>query len=149
MDAPLPMTSQRPYLLRAIHAWVVDNDMTPHLLVDATLPGVRVPPGVVRDGKVVLNIADRAVARLELGDDFITFSARFGGVSQTVRVPVDAVLAIYARETGLGMAMPAEPESETRAGVPEAPHDDSSPETDPPQDGPPRPRGGSHLRVVK
>ncbi len=145
------MTSQRPYLLRAIHAWVVDNGMTPHLLVDAAMPGVRVPPGVVRDGKVVLNIADRAVARLEFGDDLITFSARFGGVSQTVRVPVDAVLAIYARETGLGMAMPPQPESDTQ-GVEDAsgapPDGDTGPDTDPPAPEPPK-RGGGHLRVVK
>lgn len=100
------MTSQRPYLLRAIHEWISDNGMTPHLLVDANASGVHVPPGTAKDGKVVLNIAERAVQQLSLGNEFITFGARFGGVAHEVFVPVDAVLAIYSRETGQGMALP-------------------------------------------
>lgn len=107
-DAPTSMTSHRPYLLRALWEWIADNGMTPHLLVDATRPDVRVPPHTVKEGRVVLNIADRAVAHLQMGNDVITFSARFGGVSQQVSVPVGAVLAIYARETGQGMALPDE-----------------------------------------
>lgn len=102
------MTSQRPYLIRALWEWIADNGMTPHLLVDAEVDGVRVPPSTVNDGKVVLNIADRAVAHLQMGNEDIAFSARFGGVTHAVIVPVDAVLAIYARETGQGMALPAE-----------------------------------------
>ena len=100
------MTSHRPYLLRALYEWIADNGMTPHVLVDATQPGVRVPPHTVKDGRVVLNIADRAVARLEMDNDSIRFTARFGGVSHPVTVPISAVLAIYARETGQGMALP-------------------------------------------
>ena len=97
-DAP-SMTSYRPYLLRALTEWINDNGMTPHILVDAGVPGVRVPPGTVREGKVVLNIADRAVVGLHMDNEWIGFTARFGGVSQKVDVPVGAVLAVYARET--------------------------------------------------
>ena len=100
------MTSHRPYLLRALYEWIVDNGMTPHLLVDARLPGVRVPPHTVKEGRVVLNVAERAVARLEMDNEAVSFTARFGGVSHPVMVPVGAVLAIYARETGQGMALP-------------------------------------------
>lgn len=105
---PSGMTSYRPYLLRALWEWIVDNGMTPHLLVDAQRPGVKVPPHTVKNGQVVLNIADRAVAHLRIGNEVIVFSARFGGVSHQVSVPVGAVLAIYARETGQGMALPEE-----------------------------------------
>ena len=100
------MTSHRPYLLRALSEWIADNDMTPHLLVDATQPGVQVPPSTVKEGKVVLNIAERAVVRLMIDNDAVSFTARFGGVSFPVYIPVDAVLAVYARETGHGMALP-------------------------------------------
>ena len=106
MNDVLRMTSHRPYLLRALYEWIVDNGMTPHLLVDATRAGVRVPPHTVKDGRVVLNVAERAVARLQMDNDAVGFTARFGGVSHPVLVPVGAVLAIYARETGQGMALP-------------------------------------------
>src|SRR3546814_3670915 len=79
-ESPPAMTSHRPYLLRALYEWIADNGMTPHVLVDATQAGVRVPPHTVKDGRVVLNIADRAVARLEMDNDSIRFTARFGGV---------------------------------------------------------------------
>ena len=108
-DGPAPgMTSRRPYLLRAMYEWIADNGMTPHLLVDASRPGVRVPAFAVNDGKVVLNVADRAVGALDMGNDEISFTARFGGVSHQVRVPIGAVLLIYARETSQGMALPDE-----------------------------------------
>ncbi|MEO5596630.1 MAG: ClpXP protease specificity-enhancing factor [Lysobacteraceae bacterium] len=107
-DQSPAMTSNRPYLLRAIHEWIIENDMTPHLLVDARQEGVRVPPQAIKDGRVVLNIATRAVNQLELGNQEIRFLARFGGVSQAIRVPLAAVLAIYALESGQGMALPAE-----------------------------------------
>lgn len=143
-----PMTSQRPYILRALYEWIADNGMTPHVLVDARMPGVRVPPHAVKDGQVVLNIAERAVARLEMDNDALRFSARFGGVSQSVVVPMPAVIAIYARETGQGMALPpdlqpaAPGEADADiAAVPEGP-DDAPPEADPP-------KRGAHLRVVK
>jgi stringent starvation protein B len=140
-DAPR-MTSHRPYLLRALYEWIADNGMTPHLLVDATQPGVQVPAHTVKDGKVVLNIAERAVAQLELGIDAVRFTARFGGVSQPVKVPVAAVLAIYARETGQGMALP----DDATASGPDEPPD---PTPDAPGDDATTSRRGSHLRVVK
>ena len=142
------MTSHRPYLLRALYEWIADNDMTPHLLVDATRPGVRVPSHVVNDGKVVLNIAARAVGHLDMDNDTVAFTARFGGVSHAVIVPIGAVLAIYARETGQGMALP--PEDGTPGGpdatpMPGSPNDDDTP----PEDGGEPPRRGGHLRIVK
>jgi stringent starvation protein B len=147
MSDASPMTSHRPYLLRALYEWIADNGMTPHLLVDATQPGVRVPAHTVKDGKVVLNIAARAVAHLDLGNEAVAFTARFGGVSQPVKVPVAAVLAIYARETGQGMALPED------AGAP-GPDPGMAPrgEDPPPDDGgdePPAPKRGAHLRIVK
>lgn len=112
------ISSQRPYLLRAIHEWISDNGMTPHLLVNSEFPGVHVPPGTAKDGKVVLNIAERAVGQLSLGNDYITFGARFGGVAHEVFVPVAAVLAIYSRETGQGMALPEEADVDDAAASP-------------------------------
>jgi stringent starvation protein B len=99
------MTSNRPYLLRAVHEWICDNGLTPYIVVDAARPGLKVPPQAVSDGRVVLNLAPRAVARLEIGNDAISFMARFGGVSHAVSVPVAAVQAIYARENGQGMLL--------------------------------------------
>lgn len=149
------MTSHRPYLLRALYEWIADNGMTPHILVDAQSPGVRVPPHTVKDGRVVLNIADRAVARLELDNDNVSFTARFGGVSQVVIVPIAAVLAIYARETGQGMALPEDMGGESTDEDVASPVDDidildGAPSDEPPDDGPGGPpRRGAHLRVVK
>ncbi|WP_027079365.1 ClpXP protease specificity-enhancing factor [Luteimonas mephitis] len=149
-DAPHPMTSHRPYLLRALYEWIADNGMTPHLLVDATQPGVRVPPHTIKDGRVVLNVADRAVAKLEMDNDSVRFTARFGGVSQPVVVPIPAVLAIYARETGQGMALPDDiAGSGDSAGADAAAGlEDASPDAGP-DDDPTPPRRGGHLRVVK
>lgn len=103
------MTSNRPYLLRAVHEWICDNGLTPYVLVDAGHPGVVVPPQAVSEGKVVLNLAPRAVAALTIGNDMITCTARFSGVSQAVQLPIAAVLAIYARENGQGMLMAEDP----------------------------------------
>ena len=96
------LTPRRPYLLRAFYEWLLDNQLTPHLVVDVTLPGVRVPMEYARDGQIVLNIAPRAVGNLELANDEVRFNARFGGVPRQVAVPLAAVLAIYARENGAG-----------------------------------------------
>jgi stringent starvation protein B len=96
-------TPKRPYLLRAMHEWILDNDMTPHIVVDAAREGLLVPSGHAQDGKLVLNVSPSATRGLSLGNDFVAFEARFSGVSQRVEVPVDAVLGIYARESGHGM----------------------------------------------
>ena len=84
------MTSNRPYLLRAMYEWIADNGLTPYILVDANAPGVKVPKSAVKDGRVVLNVAARAVAQLELGADHVRFMARFSGVSQAVEAHVSS-----------------------------------------------------------
>ncbi|WP_318483935.1 ClpXP protease specificity-enhancing factor [Photobacterium leiognathi] len=163
------MTPRRPYLLRAFYDWLVDNDLTPHLVVDATLPGVKVPMEFVSDGQIILNIAPRAVGNLELGNEAVSFNARFSGRPHSVIVPMYAVLAIYARENGAGTMFEPEPSYETDMPV----FDDAEeaedmigevPEStspfavvseteivgsDDPDDEPPRPRGRPSLRVVK
>lgn len=118
------MTPRRPYMLRAFYDWLLDNELTPHLVVDATLPGVRVPMEYVQDGQIILNVAPRAVGNLELGNEAVTFSARFGGRPHQVIVPIYAVQAIYARENGAGTMF--EPE-EAYLELPEDDVQDESP----------------------
>jgi stringent starvation protein B len=105
------VNSSRPYLLRALYEWIVDNDCTPHIIVDAERPGVDVPQEYVKDGQIVLNLSPTAVIELQLGDDCVSFNGRFGGRPVDVFIPVAAVLGIYARENGQGMAF--EPEETT------------------------------------
>jgi len=104
-------TSRRPYLVRAMHEWMTANNQTPHLVVDASITGAEAPKAYVRDGRITLNVSWQATQGLKLGNDFIEFAARFGGVPQQVRVPVAAVLGIYARETGQGMLFQDEGDS--------------------------------------
>ena len=125
---------KRPYLLRAMHQWMTDSGHTPHIIVDAERPGAEVPRAYVKDGKVVLNISLNATQRLDLGNEWIEFDARFAGVVHRVRFPVSAVLGVYARETGEGMVF-----SEQDLG-PEPPLKPS-----PQEEGRPRPQ----LKVVK
>jgi len=135
----MQMTSSRPYLVRAIYQWIIDNGLTPHLLVDVSIDGVQVPAEHVQNGKIILNIAPMAITGLVLGDAEITFSARFSGKAQGLYVPVDAVLAVYAKENGQGMMF-----SEDDGAISAADDgDDPDPDTDP--DKPKRPS----LRVVK
>jgi len=112
--------SRRPYLLRAMHEWMSDSGLTPHIIVDAGRSGVEVPNAYVKDGKIVLNVSLSATQRLQLLNHGIEFDARFAGIVHHVRVPMVAVLGIYARETGEGMVFnesepdappPAEPGS--------------------------------------
>lgn len=109
------MTSKRPYLLRAINDWILDNGDTPHLLVDADAEGVQVPTQYVQDGKIVLNISPNAVKDLDIGNELVLFNARFGGQPVSVRIPVRSVLAIYAKENGMGIVFPEEEEQEEAA----------------------------------
>lgn len=103
------MTSLRPYLVRAIFDWILHNGLTPYLLVNALADGVMVPQQYVqKDGSIVLNLSPGAVQGLSLADDYVEFSARFGGVPQSVAIPVTAVMAIYAKENGRGMVFEAE-----------------------------------------
>lgn len=106
------MTPTKPYLVRAIYDWIIDNRCTPYVLVDAKRPNVRVPLSVIKEGQVVLNLAPRAVDRLDLGLEDIRFSARFQGISHQVIVPIGAVLAVYAQENGQGMMFPADEEEQ-------------------------------------
>lgn len=134
------MISRRPYLIRAIYEWVLDNQLTPHMLVAADAPGVRVPEQfVTEDGKITVNVSPSAVRGLALGNDMIRFSARFSGRPFEVEVPPGAVLALYARENGQGMLFGEVEE-------PEPPPDGSG------GDGEPEPgekKKRSHLKVVK
>lgn len=102
------MTPRLPYLIRALYEWIQDNSLTPHLLVNTGVEGVEVPHQYIEDNRIVLNISPDAVSGLELGNDYISFSARFGGKAESIMVPVAAVLAIYARENGEGMAFPVQ-----------------------------------------
>ena len=94
---------QRPYLLRAMHEWMTDNGQTPHIVVNALIDGVEVPPQHIQDGKIILNVSHAAVRNLSLGDEQIRFEARFAGTPHQVSVPISAVMGIYARESSQGM----------------------------------------------
>lgn len=130
------MKPRRPYLLRAMREWVLDNGWTPHVVVDVTRPGVAgVPPGRASDGRVVLDIGPLACPDLRIDDGFLWGSMRFGGVPATVTVPLPAVLAVYAAESMEGLVFPDEnPESG---------------EPGPPADGSPAEGGRPRLRRVK
>ncbi|OOF35984.1 ClpXP protease specificity-enhancing factor [Rodentibacter heidelbergensis] len=142
---------KRPYLLRAYYDWLIDNDFTPYLVVDATYWGVNVPVEYVQDGQIVLNLSANATGNLQLTNDFIQFNARFKGVSRELYIPMGAALAIYARENGDGVMF-----------EPEAIYDElnNAPSTDQPNsfaeavDKPkgekkkPSAKSTSHLRIV-
>ncbi|MCF6264768.1 MAG: ClpXP protease specificity-enhancing factor [Xanthomonadales bacterium] len=130
------MTTNRPYLLRALHQWIVDNGMTPHLLVDAKADGVDVPAQVVQNDKVILNISPNAVQGLDLGNEWIMMDARFSGKPHQLSIPVTAVIAVYARENGQGMMFTDE--TDALQPPPEPNGSDSPAKPD-----------GSHLKVVK
>jgi len=110
--------STKPYLIRAIHEWCADSGYTPYIAVVAD-DNVNVPREFVKNGEIVLNISPLATSRLSLGNEYIEFQARFGGVAREVSVPIDKVIAIYARENGQGMAFDM-PGAVTPAGVPAA-----------------------------
>lgn len=133
------MTSTKPYLLRAFYDWIVDNQCTPHIVVNATAAHVEVPEEYIENGQIVLNVAMSAVHGLQLGDNAVEFQARFGGRVRQVYVPMLAIIAIYAKENGRGMVFSEEEEGKG----------DPPPET---SKGKPRKKGGdgrSHLTVVK
>jgi stringent starvation protein B len=134
------MTPSRPYLMRALNEWILENDCTPYVLVDAGLPNVQVPEEYVHNGQIVLNISPSAVQALLIDDEGLSFNARFGGVAQDIYVPVIALLAIYAKENGQGMVFGGE------AGAPD-PDKSPKPVPEAPKDKPQRPRPS--LTVVK
>jgi stringent starvation protein B len=131
---------KRPYLLRAMHQWITDSGHTPHVIVDAERAGEDIPHAYVQDGKLVLNLSYSATQRLKIDNDVVEFDARFAGVIHHVRIPVGAVMGVYARETGEGMMFP---DQDTSPAPPEPP----APAPAPADDG-----GGARrpqLRVVK
>jgi stringent starvation protein B len=111
-------TSTRPYLLRALHDWCTDNGFTPYIAVFVD-PSVQVPMEYVKNNEIVLNVGFEATSALKLGNEFIEFKARFGGSSREIIVPVDHVIAIYARENGQGMAFPMPTEAASSGAAPE------------------------------
>lgn len=135
------MTSSRSYLIRAIYQWIVDNGATPHLLVDASYPGVVVPKQYVENNKIILNIGPLAAHGLILGNDQVEFSARFSGQTLSVIVPTPAVLAIYARENGQGMVFNEEKQLD-KTGTGAEIENQSSPKS-------PKRASRPNLRVVK
>ncbi len=128
------MTPSRPYIMRALYEWIVDNNCTPYVLVDATVADVIVPQQYVKDGQIVLNISPGAVIELNIGNDSMAFNGRFGGVATDIYVPIAAVVGIYARENGQGMVF--EPEEST------------GPPDEPPPD-PIKPEGRPSLKIVR
>ncbi|MGI5308019.1 ClpXP protease specificity-enhancing factor [Rheinheimera sp. WS51] len=139
----MKMTANRPYLLRAFYEWIVDNDCTPYLVVDAVAAGVKVPVQFIQNGQIVLNVLPSAIANMQLGNDAITFNARFGGQPFSIYIPTQAVLAIYAKENGAGTVFTLEEEEDEAEIFSNNLEDDSTPPE------PPKPKKGSHLRVVK
>lgn len=145
----MSMTSSRPYMLRALYDWIVDNDCTPYLSVDATLHGVDVPDQFAGQDQVVLNLAPMAIRELDISNEMVVFLARFGGRAFHVRVPVGAVMAIYAQENGQGMVFEVEAQSESSATPEAASHHEHPPqEPDPNSSGKP-PKGRPSLKIVK
>jgi stringent starvation protein B len=136
--------STRPYLVRGIHEWCLDNGLTPQIMVDVTLPEVNVPMDFVKDDRIVLNLHPNAVRALEIGNDYLLFSARFSGRSEEIIIPVEAVLAVYARENGQGIVFQADGSGIT---PPSPPGNRSKKNAEDETAG--KSRQGSHLKVVK
>ncbi len=131
------MTSSRPYLLRAIYEWLIDNQLTPYIMVDAVIPNVEVPERFVEDGKIILNIEPQAVGRLRMGNDAVEFDARFSGIAHHIFIPISAIKAIYAFENGRGMVF--NEEEDGGDGNPPPPLSQKSPVK----------RGRPNLKIVK
>ena len=130
------MTSSRPFLVQALHQWIVENDCTPYLLANTEIEGVKVPTQYIENNKIILDIAPKAVRNLSLSQTGVSFETRFGGVVCYIEVPMQAVLAMYAKENGLGMIF----------------EDDDFESTTPPPKGKAKKgdgKKGSHLKVVK
>jgi len=133
------MKPSRPYLFRALYEWLLDNECTPFVAVDARIAGVVVPEQFVQEGQIVLNINPSAVQNLHMDDEALSFNARFGGVPMNVYVPMAAVVAIYAKENAMGMGFGIEPGAELYAQM------QTEPDPEPPKPEKKRPK----LQVVK
>lgn len=135
------MTSSRPYLIRAIYDWIVDNNLTPHIVVNADVPGVQVPEKYVVEGKMVLNVSAEATRKLLINNTALEFDARFDGVIWHIYAPIKTVLAIYARENGRGMIFEGEEEEDDEGNS--VPPSSSTPPTTPSKPSKP------NLKIVK
>ena len=132
----MQMSSSRPYLIRALYDWILDNGCTPYILVNAGYPGATVPEGFVEGGQIVLNLSPSAIRELDMDNERICFHGSFGGVAQQVWVPTGAVMAMYTRENGQGMVFEIDTET--------------PPPADPsPTEETPKPTGRPALKVVK
>lgn len=134
------MTSTKPYLVRAFNEWILDNQLTPYLLINAAHPHVTVPKEYVQDNKIVFNITPGIVSTLSITNEVVEFDARFSGRQKHIYAPMTAVLAIYAKENGRGMVFEPEPEIEDEAGG-----NNGVPPSDP---NPPK-KGKPSLKVIK
>ena len=136
--------STRPYLVRAIYDWSLDQGLTPQIMVDVTMPEVDVPMAYAQDGKIVLNLHPNSVRGLELGDEYLMFSARFSGRPEDIVIPVESVLAVYARENGQGIVFQADGSGITPPSPMPARRESASAESREQ-----KPKQGSHLKVIK
>ncbi|TDR53796.1 stringent starvation protein B [Halomonas ventosae] len=151
------MLSSRPYIARALYQWLLDNDLTPYIVVDAEQAGVEVPRQFVQNGQIVLNLAPTAVRDFAMEDEAVSFSARFGGRPMQVMVPIEALIAIYARENGVGMVFGHEPvipagadeAGEKESHLNEVESADDAPQDEEPGDEAPPRKGRPSLRVIK
>lgn len=156
MSSEAPVSSTRPYLIRALHEWCADNGFSPYIAVQVDA-SVQVPMEFVKNGEIVLDVSMDATSGLRLGNDYIEFKARFGGVAREIIIPVTHVIAIYARENGQGMAFPAPPPAAVPAPLASsaavAPAATSggteAGPSDAPDPGPDRPAGRPQLKRVK
>lgn len=130
------MSSNKPYMIRAVHEWILDNECTPYIVFMSEYPNVEVPQEFVRDGQITLNISPTAVRDLELSNEQVSFNARFGGIPTEITAPIGAVMAIFAKENGQGMGFEVEL-------PPDPPEDEGDVDGDKPE--PKRPA----LKVVK
>lgn len=143
------MSPKRPYLVRAMYDWLVDNQRTPYLVVDATLEQVDVPQEHVEDGQIVLNVHPDAVMRFVMDLDHVSFEARFSGVARRIWVPMAAVLAIYARENGAGTIFEPEPGLDPEPTAPAPVDEGIDMDNEVPPAPPSKSKGKPNLKVVK
>ncbi len=136
MNGESQIPQQRPYLLRAMHEWMTDAGHTPHIVVDTTVEGVEIPRQFVDEDKLILNISYAATGKLELGNAAVAFDARFGGTACRVRIPLSAILGIYARETGQGLIFNTDEYKTEDSGATQAADE-------------PSPSGRPHLKLIK
>ncbi|MBT5700886.1 MAG: ClpXP protease specificity-enhancing factor [Gammaproteobacteria bacterium] len=121
------MNSSVPYLIRAINEWILDNNCTPYMVVDATMDGVSVPLAHVKDGQIVLNIGPQAIRDLSISDEYVMFSGRFAGIAHEIYAPIGAVMGVITKENGEGMWFPRD-EEESPEPSPDGPTLTNSPD---------------------